>query len=416
MGKKKHPFSNEFLDSLIDGRSTQEDFFGPKGLFKQLQAALAERMLQGEMTHQLGYEPHGDAESQGSNRRNGSFEKTVETETGPLSFEVPRDREGAFEPQLVKKGQRRLEGFDEKVISLYSRGHSSGNQAMREIQGHLEDLYGTAVSPELISKVTDMVMEDVRAWQSRPLESHYPIVYLDALHVKMREAGHICNRAVYLAIGVTMTGEKQPLGLWTSKNQGAKFWLQVVTELKNRGVEDIFIACVDGLRGFPEAINAVFPKTQVQLCIVHMIRHSLRFVSWKERKNVTRGLKAIYGAPSVEAAEEALMAFREKWDDTYPAIADSWQRNRDNIVPFLAYHPMIRKVIYTTNAIEAANRQIRKVIKTKGAFPNEQAAIKTIYLALIKAQKKWKMPISDWKAAMNQFAIIVGDRFPKAGV
>ena len=410
MSKIKHPFSKEFLDGLIDGRSTPEDFFGPDGLFKQLQAALVERMLQAEMTDHLGYEPHGDAESQGSNRRNGSFGKTVETETGPVRFEVPRDREGAFEPQLVSKGQRRLEGFDEKVISLYSRGLS-----MREIQGHLEELYGTSVSPELISKVTDAVMEEVRAWQSRPLESHYPIVYMDALHVKMREAGHICNRAVYLAIGVTMEGEKQPLGLWTSKNEGAKFWLQVVTEMKNRGVEDIFIACVDGLKGFPDAINAVFPKTQVQLCVVHMIRHSLRFVSWKEKKYVTRDLKAIYAAASVEEAEMALRAFREKWDDRYPTIADSWQRNWETIIPFLAYHPMIRKVIYTTNAIEAANRQIRKIIKTKGAFPNEQAAIKIIYLALLKAQEKWKMPISDWKAAINQFAIIFGDRFPDQG-
>ncbi len=407
MSKQKRPFSDEFLDGLIDGRSSPEDFFGPEGLFKQLQSALVERMLTAELTDHLGYEPHGDAESQGSNRRNGSFSKTVETDTGPVSFDVPRDREGAFEPQLVKKGQRRLEGFDEKVISLYSRGLS-----MREIQGHLEELYGTSVSPDLISKVTDAVMDEVRTWQSRPLESHYPIVYLDALHVKMREAGHICNRAVYLAIGVTMEGQKEPLGLWTSKNEGAKFWLQVVTELKNRGVEDIFIACVDGLKGFPEAINAVFPQTQVQLCIVHMIRNSLRFVSWKERKFITRDLKAIYAAASVEKAEMALQAFRETWDEKYPTIAKSWQQNWDNIVPFLAYPPMIRKVIYTTNAIEAANRQIRKIIKNKGAFPNEQAAIKSIYLALINARKKWKMPIREWNTAMNQFAILFADRFP----
>lgn len=406
--KTNAEFSPELLDKLLSGHQTPEEFFGSDGLLKRLQSALIERALGGELTHHLGYPAHGAAPAASDDRRNGYSAKTVETGDGPVPIRVPRDRDGDFAPQLVKKGQRRLEGFDEKVISLYARGMS-----MREIQGHLEELYATSVSPELISTVTEAVMEEVRAWQNRPLDSHYPIVYLDALQVKMRDAGHVRNKAVYLAIGVTMQGNKEPLGLWIARTEGAKFWLQVVTELKNRGVEDIFIACVDGLKGFPEAIASVFPETQVQLCIVHMIRNSLTYVAWKQRRIVAKDLKQIYTAANEADASAALTAFKEKWNGQYPTIAASWERNWTGIVPFLAYHPMIRKVIYTTNAIEAAIRQIRKIIKTKGAFPNEDAALKVIYLALQNAQKKWKMPIQEWNMAMNQFAIIFENRFPK---
>lgn len=406
MQNKKPEFSPELLDELIAGSQTPEEFFGSDGLLKRLQGAVIERALGAELSHHLGYPAHGDAA--GDDRRNGYSDKKVETGDGPVPIRVPRDRDGDFAPQLVKKGQRRLEGFNEKVISLYARGMS-----MREIQGHLEDLYGTNVSPELISKVTDAVMDEARIWQNRPLDSHYPIVYLDALQVKMRDAGHVRNKAVYLAIGVTMQGNKEPLGIWIAKNEGAKFWLQVVTELKNRGVDDIFIACVDGLKGFPEAIAAVFPETQVQLCIVHMIRHSLAYVSWKDRRIVVGDLREIYSAANEQDAWMALEAFKQKWHSQYPTIAASWERNWTGIVPFLGYHPMIRKVIYTTNTIEAAIRQIRKIIKTKGAFPNEDAALKIIYLALQNAQKKWKMPLREWNLAMNQFAIIFEDRFPK---
>ncbi len=403
---KRSEFASETLDALLLGHETPEDIFGKEGLIKRLQSALIERALGGELTHHLGYPPHGLAA--GDDRRNGHGSKTLETDNGPLSIRVPRDRDGDFAPQLVKKGQRRLEGFDNKVLSLYARGMS-----MREIQGHLEELYGTDVSPELISTVTDAVMEEVRCWQNRPLESHYPIVYLDALRVKVRDRGHVVSKAVYLAIGVTMEGQKEALGLWLARSEGAKFRLQIITELKNRGVEDIFIACMDGLKGFPEAVAAVFPQTQVQLCIVHMIRHSLAYVSWQDRRTMVGDLRAIYDAANEEAARMALKDFKEKWDGQYPTIAKSWEANWAGIVPFLAYPPMIRKVVYTTNAIEAAIRQIRKIIKTKGALPNDDAAIKIIYLALRNAEKKWKMPLKEWNAAMNQFAIIFADRFPK---
>jgi putative transposase len=332
----------------------------------------------------------------------------VHTENGTVPIAVPRDRDGDFSPQIIKKGQRRLEGFDEKVLSMYARGMS-----MREIQGHLKDIYGAEVSPELISEVTDAVLDEVKIWQNRPLESHYPIVYMDALRIKMRDAGHIVNRAVYLAIGVNMEGRKEVLGLWSNKTEGAKFWLQVVTDLKNRGVEDIFIACVDGLKGFPEAIATVFPQTQVQLCIVHMVRNSLAYVSWKDSRKIVQDLRAIYSAPNEEAARMALEDFKEKWNGKYPTIAPIWERNWQGIIPFLAYPEMIRKAIYTTNAIEAGIRQVRKIIKNKGAFPNEEAAIKIIFLALQNAQQKWKMPISEWRAALSHFSILFTDRFPQ---
>lgn len=398
-------FSQEVLDALISGHSTPDDFFGQDGLLKRLQTAVIERALEGELTHHLGYKPHAPAP--GEDRRNGHGVKSVETKTGPLTIQVPRDRDGDFAPQLVKKGQRRLEGFDDKVLSLYARGMS-----MREIQGHLKELYGTEVSPELISTVTDAVMTEVRSWQNRPLESHYAIVYLDALRIKVRDRGHIISKSVYLAIGITLDGRKEALGLWLDKTEGAKFWLQIITELKNRGVEDIFIACVDGLKGFPEAMAAVFPRTQVQLCVVHMIRNSLTYVAWQDRKAMVGDLRAIYTAANEEAARMALEDFKDKWDHKYPTVGASWERNWAEISPFLAYPPEIRKVVYTTNAIEAAIRQVRKIIKTKGAFPTDEAAIKIIYLALRNAEKKWKMPPREWNSAMNQFAILFEERMP----
>ncbi len=318
--RTKEDFPSEALDALLAGHETPEDIFGADGLLKRLQSALIERALGAELTHHLGYPRQGPAA--GTDRRNGHGAKTIETESGPLALRVPRDRDGDFAPQLVKKGQRRLEGFDDKVLSLYARGMS-----MREIQGHLEELYGTEVSPELISTVTDAVLDEVRCWQNRPLESHYPIVYLDALRVKIRDRGHIVSKSVYLAIGVTMAGQKEALGLWLAKAEGAKFWLQIITELRNRGLEDIFIACVDGLKGFPEAIATVFPQTQVQLCIVHMIRHSLAYVSWQDRRSMVGDLRAIYGAANEEAARMALKDFKDKWDGQYPTIAASWEAN-----------------------------------------------------------------------------------------
>jgi putative transposase len=325
-----------------------------------------------------------------------------------LALAIPRDRHSTFEPNLVPKGERRLAGLDEKIIALYARGHST-----RDIQAQLEDLYGVELSPTLISQVTDAVSDEVKAWQHRPLDRLYPIVYLDALHVKVREDGRVSSHAVYVVLGVTMEGIKEVLGLWMSGNEGAKFWLKVLTDLKNRGVQDIFIACVDGLTGFPDAIAAVFPNTQVQLCIVHLICNSLKYVTWKQQKEVAADLKPIYRAATVAEAELALETFAEKWDETYPTISGLWLRHWEPIIPFFEYPYDIRKVIYTTNTIESLNRSLRKVLKTKGAFPNEAAVFKLLYLALNNISKKWTMPIKNWKRALARFAIEFPDRFPQ---
>ena len=338
-------------------------------------------------------------------RRNGHYSKTVIAGNDTLELSIPRDRDGDFQPQLVPKGARQFDGFDDKVISMYARG-----MTMREIQAHLYEIYGTQVSHELISSVTDKVMDEVKAWQSRPLESLYPVIFLDCIHVKTRDNHMICNKAVYIALAINMEGQKEILGLWISKNEGAKFWMQVITELKNRGVEDILIACVDGLKGFEEAIHTIFPRTTVQLCIVHMVRNSLKFVPWKDKKAVAADLKAIYSASSEEAAMLALEQFQEKWDGKYPTISDIWQRNWAGITPCLAFPGDIKRAIYTTNAIEAINRQIRKIIKNKGVFPNDEAVKKSIFLALQNAAKKWTMPIRNWPQALNQFAILFNDR------
>ena len=399
----------ELLDRLLADYNCKkpEELIGENGLLKQLTKAILERALQAEMTVHLGHEKNSAITSQSGNARNGKSGKTIKGEFGKLPIEIPRDRDSSFEPVIIPKGQTRFAGFDDKIISLYSRGMTT-----REIQGHLEDIYGVDVSPTLISTVTDAVADEVKIWQNRPLDAVYPIVYMDAIRVKVRDSGHVMNKAVYLAIGITMDGVKEVLGMWVAQNEGAKFWLQVVTELRNRGVQDIFIACVDGLKGFPEAIETVFPHTQVQLCLVHMVRNSLKYVSWKQRKEVAAGLKAIYQAPTAEQAEMELMAFEEKWDETHPSISQSWRKNWERITPFFAYSPEIRKVIYTTNAIESLNMSLIKVTKNRGSFPNDEAMTKLLYLALNNIAKKWTLPIRDWKAALNRFSILFGDRMP----
>ncbi|MBU2768624.1 IS256 family transposase [Acidithiobacillus ferrivorans] len=400
--------SNELLDSLLADYQTPEDLIGEGGLLKQLTQRLVERALQAEMTEHLGYAKHKSMANPAGNTRNGTSKKTLKGELGALQIEVPRDRNGSFEPRLIPKHQTRWTGFDDKILSLYARG-----MTVREIQSHLEEMYGTEISPTLISSVTDAVMEDAKAWQSRPLDALYPIVYLDCIHVKTRDNGAVRAKAVYLALGINLAGEKELLGLWIAQTEGAKFWLQVVTELKNRGVQDIFIACVDGLKGFPEAIETVFPKTAVQRCIVHMVRYSLNYVSWKLRKAVAADLRAIYSAATVAEAEAQLAAFAEKWGEAYPPIVQSWRRNWARLIPFFDYPPEIRKVIYTTNAIESVNMSLRKITKNRGAFPSDDALLKLFYLALQNISQKWTMPIRDWKAALNRFIIQFDDRMPQ---
>ena len=405
---KEPVFSPQALDQLLEGHRTPEAFFSANGLLDQLSKALLERALQGEMTHHLGYEKHDPAGHHSGNSRNGTSAKTVRGKRGQVQLQVPRDRNSEFEPQLIPKGQRRIDGFDERVLSLYARGLS-----VREIQAHLEEIYGTQVSPDLISTVTDAVLDEVRAWQSRPLDAIYAIVYLDALQVKIRDGGRVANRAIYLAIGINLQGHKEVLGMWISENEGAKFWLSVVTELQNRGVQDIFIACVDGLKGFPEAIEAVFPQTQVQLCLVHLMRHSLAFVGYQKRKAVAAGLKAIYQSATVEEATQRLEEFEAEWDERYPLIGQSWRRNWERLTPMFGYPAEIRRAIYTTNSIESLNMSLRKTLKTRASFPSEEAAFKLLYLALHNAQQKWTMPIPNWGRALNAFAILLGERMPR---
>jgi putative transposase len=397
----------KLIDKLLVDYKKPEDIIGENGLLKQLTKAVLERAMQAEITEHLGYEKHDQAGNNSGNSRNGKTTKALKGDFGEVPLETPRDRNGTFEPKIVAKGQTRFTGFDDKIVSMYARGMST-----REIAGHLEEIYGVEVSPTLISSVTEAVMEEVKGWQGRPLEPVYPIVYLDALYVKIRDAGHIRNRAIYVAIGVNLTGNKEVLGLWTGDAEGAKFWLQVLTDLKNRGVADIFIACVDGLTGFPKAIETVFPQAQVQLCIVHQVRASLNYVSWKQRKAVAADLRSIYRATAVEDAFFNLEAFAEKWDGAYPTISQMWRRNWEQLTPFFAYPADIRKVIYTTNAIESLNMSLRKVIKTRGSFPNPEAALKLLFLALEHIAKKWTMPVQDWKAALQRFAILLGDRVP----
>lgn len=404
MGKK---INDEILDEILKGCERPEDLLGEGGLMKDLKKALMQRMLGAELTDHLGYE-HGEvAPPVQSNRRNGVSRKTVRSEDGAFEIEVPRDREGSFEPRLIAKGQTRIDGLDDKIIAMYARGMS-----VRDIRGHLEELYGLEVSPDLISRVTDAVLDEVKEWRSRALDAVYPIVIFDALRVKIRDKDSriVKNKAVYLALGVTGDGQREVLGLWIAENEGAKFWLAVMTELRNRGVQDILIAVVDGLKGFPEAINSAFPETTVQTCIVHLVRHSLNFCSWKDRKAVAAKLRDVYSAETAEAAWEALEAFDADWGRQYPSIAQAWRRAWQEVIPFFAFSPEIRRVIYTTNAVESLNRVIRKAIKTRGSFPSEEAAEKLIYLA-IRGHEKTARTVRGWLTAVNQFAIMFEDRF-----
>lgn len=403
----KKPIRKELLDELLAEYANPDDLTGPEGLLKRLTGALVERALQTEMTDHLGYEP-GAQEGQGSgNSRNGTGKKTLRTDQGNVTVEVPRDRNGTFEPKLVKKHQRSFNGFDDKILSMYARGMS-----VRDIQAHLAEIYGTEISPDLISRVTDSVVDEVQSWQSRPLDAVWPIVFLDALVIKVRDQGVVQNKSAYIALGMRVDGHKEVLGIWLESNEGAKFWLKVISELKNRGVQDILIACCDGLKGFPQAIEAVFPKAVVQTCIVHMIRNSMRFVGWQERKSVCAELRNVYGAPTEQAGLAELDAFEAKYAQRLPAIALSWRSNWERVRPFFDFPPELRRLIYTTNAIESLNFQLRKVTKAKGHFPNDEAVLKLLYLALRNAQKKWTMVPRFWNSALNQLVIYFPGRLP----
>ena len=396
----------ELIDQLVAGYQKPADIIGESGLLKQLTKAVFEAALRAEMAVHLGHDKHAPVANTLGNVRNGQSVKTVTGEFGDVEITVPRDRHASFTPQLIPKHQRRFPGLDDRILSLYARGMTT-----REIAAHLQEMFGAEVSPTLISTITDTVADEVRAWQARPLEPLYPILYLDCLMVKSREAGTVANRAIYLAMGVNTEGRKEVLGLWSAATEGAKFWLSVVTELKNRGVKDILIACVDGLKGFPEAIEAVFPKTEVQLCLVHLVRNSLNFVSWKQRKAVASDLRMIYTATTEAEAAIALDTFAANWDSQYPQIAKSWRANWVRVIPFFAYAPEIRKVIYTTNAIESVNFSLRKLIKNRASFPTDEAAVKLLYLGLRNIAQHWTMPIQNWKQAMSQLMIRFEDRF-----
>ena len=396
----------ELVEELMKAVKSPQELFGPAGLFHQIKAALMERMLEAELAEHLGFEKNA-AEGRGSgNSRNGYTTKTVKTDTGPVDIRVPRDRNGTFEPQLVAKHQRRLEGFDDKVLALYARGMS-----VRDIQAHLRELYGTDVAPELISRVTDAVLDEMRAWQARPLEALYPIVYLDALFVSQRDGGTVTKKAVYVALGVTVDGQRDVLGLWVQDSEGARFWLQLLTELRNRGVQDMLFVCCDGLSGLGQAIEAVFPRAIVQTCIVHMIRASLRYVTNQDRRPVVGALRCIYDAETEDAARLALDAFHQRWGARYPGITKLWNSRWNEVVPFLSYPAEIRRILYTTNAVESLNFQLRKVLRPKGHFPTEDSVLKVLYLAIQRAKMKWK-PARDWPRARAHFAIVFADRMP----
>jgi putative transposase len=398
-------FRPELIDELLKEYQKPEDLMGEGGIFKQLTKALIERCLTAELDTHLDEESRED--SKAKNRRNGHSKKTIKGEFGEAEIAVPRDRNSEFEPLIVKKGQTRFNGFDDKILSLYARGMTT-----RDIQAQLLDLYGTEVSHTLISNVTEAVEEERKAWQNRILDEIYPIVFLDALVVKIRQEGRVINKAIHMALGVNMEGKKELLGLWITENESSKFWLGVMTELQNRGVKDIFIACVDGLTGFPAAIEAVFPRTRVQLCIVHMVRNSLSYVSYQDRKAVAADLRKIYGAVTESEAEQELVAFGEKWDKKYPTIGKSWLNHWERIIPFFAFPADIRKAIYTTNAIESMNMTLRKVLRNHRTFPTDESAMKVIYLAIHNISKKWTMPIRNWNGALNRFAIEFEGRFP----
>jgi transposase-like protein len=409
--KKKPPaplpaIPQELIDQFVKGPMSAEAVQAASMAFKK---ALIERALGAELSHHLGYPPGADKPAKAKNHRNGRSGKTVQTEDGPLRIEVPRDREGSFEPLLIPKHERRFTGFDDKIIAMYARG-----MTMREIQGFLAEQYGTEVSPEFISSVTDAVMSEVLAWQSRPLEPMYPVVFFDAVRVKIREDAVVRNKAVYLALGVQPDGTRDILGLWIEATEGAKFWLKVFNDLKTRGVDDILIAVTDGLKGMEDALAASFPATTLQTCIVHLIRNSLDFAGWKDRNALAKALRPIYSAPSAEAAAAELDAFEAgPWGKKFPPVVSSWRRHWDRVIPFFAFPPEVRRVIYTTNAIESVNARLRKIIKTRGHFPSDDAATKLIWLALRNITADWGRAAVEWRAAMNQFAIAYGDRFTR---
>ena len=404
MARRKEPvIPDAILDQLLGGADAKTAFDGG-GLIDQLKKALAERALNAEMDHHL------SREGSSGNSRNGYGKKTVFTEDGPLELSIPRDRQSSFDPQLFAKYQRRFPGFNDKIISMYARGMST-----REIVGHVQELYGVDVSPDLISAVTDAVLDEITTWQSRPLEPVYPLVFFDALRVKIRDEGTVRNKAVHVALGVRGDGTKEILGLWIETNEGAKFWLRVMNELKNRGVDDILIAVVDGLKGFPDAINAVFPETTVQTCIVHLLRNSLDFASWKDRKDLAGAMKLIYSAVDDAAAEAALTAFEVGlWGQKFPAIGQMWRRAWQEVIPFFAFPKDVRRIIYTTNAIEALNSKLRRAVRARGHFPSDEAATKLLYLVLNRSEKEWKMPPREWAMAKSQFAVLFADRFQAA--
>lgn len=396
--------AKELIDQMVSGPMNAQAVNAASIAFKK---ALIERILGAELSHHLGYPPGAERPGEAGNHRNGKSSKTVLTEDGPLRIDVPRDRQGRFEPLLIPKHERRFTGFDDKIVALYARG-----MTVREIQAFLTEQYGTEVSPGFISSVTDAVMAEVTAWQSRPLEPMYPVVFFDALRVKIREEAVVRNKAIYLALGVLPDGTRDILGIWIENTEGARFWMKVFNDLKTRGVADILIAVTDGLKGMPEALAAVFPATTLQTCIVHLIRNSLDYASWKDRKALAAAIKPIYTAPSAEAALAELEAFAQgPWGEKFPTVAAAWRRSWDRVIPFFAFPPAIRRVIYTTNAIESVNARLRKIIKTRGHFPSDDAATKLIWLALRNITTDWGRAAKDWKEAMNQFAILYAERF-----
>jgi putative transposase len=403
----KAPIPKELLDQLLEGYQGPEDLLGADGLFKRLTAALVNRVMDAELTHHLGYEAGKNPPEGQRNRRNGKGRKRLRTDQGPIDVEVPRDREGSFEPQIVPKHQRHFNGFDDKIVSMYARGMST-----REIQGHVQEIYGVEVSPDLVSRATAAVVDELAIWQCRPLDAVYPVVYLDALVVKVRDKGVVQNKAVYLVVGLDLEGRKHVLGMWIESTEGAKFWLVILDELRQRGVQDIFVLCADGLTGLPQAVEAAFPRTIFQTCVVHMIRSSTRFVPWKERRALCADLRGIYTAMNEEQARLALEAFEGKWGARFPMIGKAWRARWGEITPFLAFPPEIRRAVYTTNAIEALNRQVRKVLKTRGHMPTDEAALKLIYLAIRNAEKTWGDHRHSWSQALLQFSILFADRMP----
>ena len=406
--KREEIFSRELLDGLLKNYSKPEDLIGPDGVLKKLTAALVERAMSAELTHHLGYENGGKPGEEQGNRRNGTSQKTLRSNKGELTVHVPRDRKGTFEPLIVPKHQRHFDGFDDKILSMYARGMS-----VRDIRAHLHEIYGVDVDANLISHVTDAVVEELEAWQSRPLEATYLVMYLDALVVKIRDNGVVQNKAVYLVVGLGLDGTKDVLGMWIQQTEGAKFWMSILTELHSRGVNDVMVLCADGLTGLPDAVSAVFPKAIFQTCIVHMVRASTRYVSWSDRKALCADLRCIYNAPTRAAAEQELRVFEERWGKQYPSIGAMWRRRWEEAVPFLDFPVEIRKAIYTTNAIEALNRQVRKVLKTRGALPSDDAAAKLIFLALRNAKKTWGGHKAHWGRTLAQFALCFEGRIPQ---